>query len=275
MFGDYDFANANAGFLINLVPTLVPAAPQFQNFVRPGSHTLTMAANTNLCRVVHKVRGQGTRIDLNIHLVGVSGLSASTAPNNNQFQQALQRFESIYSQQGVSLGQVRYSDVTGANRDRYRIIRADEETFDLVSLSQSPGPTADDALSINVFFIDQFAIEGGSVLGISAGLPGAAGLHGTRGSGLVFSASVMDDANLLGQVLAHEVGHFLGLFHTSEQQGEAFDPIQDTAQCASQRWNNPDSCPDINNLMFPFAGQNHTEISAGQAAVLRANPLVK
>ena len=275
MFGNYDFANANAGFLINLVPTLVPAAPQFEDFVAAGDHTLTMGANTDLCRVVHTKRGNGSRIDLNFYFVGVNGLNAGSAGNNNPFQQALGRFEAIYGQHGVSVGQVRYSDVSGQNANAYRIIRDDSEVFDLVSLSRAPGSTSDEALSVNVFFIDQFAIQGGSVLGISAGLPGAAGIHGTRGSGLVFSATVMNDANLLGQVLAHEVGHFLGLFHTSEQGGQGYDPIGDTAQCSANQWNNPNACPDINNLMFPFAGNNHTTISQGQASVLQANPLIK
>ncbi len=275
MFEEYGFALANAGFLINVTPLLVPQAPQFAEAVAGGNYSLTMAANSNLCRFVLPKSGQGSQIDLNFHFVGVRGLDAQSAEENEGFQQAIASFDRIYDPLGVQIRLIRYRDVTGDDEVRFRIVRSQEAAFQLVATSTPPGDTADEALSINVFFIDQFAIDGGSVLGISAGLPGAAGVHGMRGSGLVFSASVLGDPNLLGQVLAHEVGHYLGLFHTSEQGGQGFDPLSDTPQCSRDQWNNPNACPDITNLMFPFAGNNHTNITENQSFVVHANPLVK
>ena len=74
-----------------------------------------------------------------------------------------------------------------------------------------------------------------------------------------------------GIVFAHEVGHYLGLYHTSEQNGFSFDPLQDTPECGRISA----SCPDVNNLMFPFAGITHTEVSDEQGFVVGANPLTK
>ena len=79
----------------------------------------------------------------------------------------------------------------------------------------------------------------------------------------------------MGRVIAHEAGHYLGLFHTTEVGGEAADPMPDTAQCPARRWDRPDGCPDALNLMFPLAGLGSDVLTAGQADVLHANPLVR
>jgi hypothetical protein len=36
-------------------------------------------------------------------------------------------------------------------------------------------------------------------------------------------------------VLMHEIGHFLGLFHTSESSGVVLDPLTDTPECGSEQ----------------------------------------
>jgi hypothetical protein len=275
MFGEYGFALANASFMINLSPILVPQAPQFASVVASGEHTLDMAAGQDLCRYVLPKSGPGQDLDLNLYFVGAGGLTAASAPGDEGFQDALARFREIYRSAGVELRNLRYNDITGEDAARYRIIRNQEAVFRLVAAAPPPGEAPDDILSVNVFFIDDFAIDGGSVLGISAGLPGAAGFHGGRGSGLVFSAAVAEDSELLGQVLAHEVGHYLGLFHTTEQGAQGQDPLGDTPFCPSNQWRNPGNCPDIQNLMFPFAGNDHANVTDDQAFVLHANPLVK
>ena len=39
------------------------------------------------------------------------------------------------------------------------------------------------------------------------------------------------DSQLLGETAAHEMGHQLGLFHTTESGGTVFDILTDTAEC--------------------------------------------
>jgi hypothetical protein len=275
MFEEYGFALANASLFINVTPILVPQAPQFADFVSGGDYTMTMASEEDLCFYVLPKTGEGSQVDLNIHFVGTRGINAENAEGHEGFQTALQRFDEIYGPAGVSIRNIRYQDSPPEVSSRFRILRSQEAAFQLVATSEKPGESEDEVLSINVFIIDQFAISGGSILGISAGLPGAAGFHGGRSSGLVFTASVLGNPRLLGQVLAHEVGHYLGLFHTTEQGGRSFDPLDDTDQCQRRQWDNPERCPDINNLMFPFAGDAHATISEAQTSVLHANPLVK
>jgi hypothetical protein len=74
--------------------------------------------------------------------------------------------------------------------------------------------------------------------------------------------------------MAHEIGHFLGLRHTTEHGGSAHDPITDTPECLI-----PDLaslCGDSTNFMFAFSlGSGQTRATQGQAFVVRRSALVK
>ncbi|MCK6520988.1 hypothetical protein L6R49_06030 [Myxococcota bacterium] len=54
---------------------------------------------------------------------------------------------------------------------------------------------------------------------------------------------------LLGETMAHEVGHYLGLFHPVEATYDYYDALEDTVECTS--WS---KCEDQlgENLMFPY-----------------------
>jgi hypothetical protein len=65
------------------------------------------------------------------------------------------------------------------------------------------------------------------------------------GGDLQFSA---EETRLLAETMAHEVGHFIGLFHPVELTFDTWDALDDTPECSNQT-----SCVDayIRNLMFP------------------------
>ena len=52
----------------------------------------------------------------------------------------------------------------------------------------------------------------------------------------------------MGETMAHEVGHFMGLFHPVEQTFDRWDACDDTPNCASAA-----ECEGVlgNNLMYP------------------------
>lgn len=283
-----------AGYLFSPItfktvsPFLFPAGPQYVDQLQAGTYAMDFGYSgrpiDEICYlVIEETAGLAADdeplvVDVNFYFVGVPGLDASSADDDPDFQAMIGYFEGAYAQAGVRLGAVRYLDVLGDVADRFSVIRSQSEVFELVTLSRQPGAARDELLQVNVFFNRGFAGEMFGVLGVSAGIPGAMGLHGAEATGLVFSADALGDERgnrQVGQTLAHELGHFLGLFHTTEQRGGGRDHLEDTPECPGIG-NDMRTCPDLTNLMFPVAGWPGTAvISPGQSLIIRANPLTR
>ncbi|MFT6395880.1 MAG: hypothetical protein ACJAYU_000622 [Bradymonadia bacterium] len=268
-------------------PVLFPGGPQYVPDMQGGEYAMEIGYSgrevDDICFVVFEETAglspddEPLVVDMNFYFVGAPGLDAVSAPTDSDFQEMLEQFDLAYDQAGVELGELRYYDVIGAVEDRFQLIRDPDEVFELVQLSRQPGPTRDDLLRVNVFFNEGFAGEMGGVLGVSAGIPGAMGLHSAEATGLVFSASNLGGRGnaQVGQTLAHELGHFLGLFHTTEQRGGGSDQLEDTPVCEAIS-EGLGACPDLQNLMFPVAAWSGTaQVSIGQSVIIRANPLTK
>ena len=117
--------------------------------------------------------------------------------------------------------------------------------------------------------------------GYSMGLPGPYAANRGTSAVLVSTELYADglgalDADGLASSLTHEIGHFLGLYHTSERNGANHDPIADTPECDSEF-----SCTDEfrRNIMTssfwlqggPPSFRNY--FSEGQGQIMRGHPL--
>ncbi len=121
------------------------------------------------------------------------------------------------------------------------------------AFSDIAGVTADRA--VNVVLVNQIdAFE--EILGISGDIPGP--LLATTRSGVLISATLSagidgefdaEETRLLGETMAHEASHYIGLFHPVETTWDAWDILSDTDECGSE----PACVDDLGqNLMFPF-----------------------
>ncbi len=224
---------------------------------------------------------------------------------------ALTASDEFFRQRGIRLAE------TGGG-----IARITDETFETVVIPSSAGevpenvparlfgaeatesttlPLAENAL--NIYVVNELTLQPNPdsdigpgisrnqvVLGVSAGAPGAyLERHGVIVALEAHRAGPRRtiEPQLLAGTLAHEVAHWLGLYHTSESTGTIHDRIEDTPECTRNFDTNgdgiltPEECAErgAGNFMFwtidPNAAfLNQSEISVDQGAQLRLNPVV-
>tara|TARA_R110002072_G_scaffold89232_4_gene199976 strand:+ start:108546 stop:110273 length:1728 start_codon:yes stop_codon:yes gene_type:complete len=117
-----------------------------------------------------------------------------------------------------------------------------------------------DPTQVNLFFVESFSgAGGGSLLGLAGGIPGPQGLVSTANGVLVNATATFTAVNLpfwartTAEIAFHEMGHYLGLYHTTEQTLNAFDVLTDTPECTDTNANlvaEVDECADGLNPMF-------------------------
>ncbi len=223
--------------------------------------------------------GAGT-IDANLFFVGLPNLSAKSAPTDPNFQTILSTVRSLYSQVGVTLGNLTYIDITGADAARFTVL----DGFDLASLLQLSNHPQARKEAVNIFLVYEICYPGcGGVGGIDGSIP-ATPIRGTGESGLVVQmADFPNGLETLGIVFAHEMGHWLGLFHTTEVSGLQFDPLPDTPECTRVPYDTDNNrivtvqeCInlDATNVMF-WTGGNvpNTVLTPDQGFVMLRNPV--
>jgi hypothetical protein len=120
-----------------------------------------------------------------------------------------------------------------------------------------------DPSAVNIFFLESFTgPNGGAVLGISGGIPGTQGIA-TPFNGVLINALATrggpDEFYIrnTAQASFHEMGHHLGLYHTTESDFSFNDVLDDTLNCErdvhdenGNGFADLGECPDAVNPMF-------------------------
>lgn len=227
-------------------------------------YRLSGAATTMAVRAIVERRPGNTggvgSLDLDVWLANVLSVKAATAPTDGRLQAVLSTIDSILAQSGLRLGDVRYHDVTDATYD-------DVTNAEFGPMLKLTSAEADPRL--NLFFVR--TALGGGVLGVSATLAGPR-RNGTELSGVMSLYDGGYSASFVGLVAAHEIGHFLGLYHTVEQDG-SHDFVDDTAECPASGTNA--ACPTAGGgYLMHWQAVGGSTITSGQTRVILGHPCV-
>ncbi len=271
---------------------LVPNSTTDRVTFRGGRHVVSVAifqrfdgdtASADVEVIAHIKRAPSARItagtlDLNI-FCAATGLTTANAATSTRLSQALDTFWSIYATKGISRGAVHYYDVAGT---AFRNIDStDGPTSELSQLFATSAGRTENA--INLFLVDSFSgsRDGFTLLGVAGGIPGPPGVHGTIHSGVVvaFPAAAAGTPTDVGQTMAHELGHYLGLFHNSESVRACAPGTGPSATVSCAPFGGGDvladtSPSDTSNLMY-WAAMGGTGLSAGQGYVMLRSAIVR
>lgn len=200
------------------------------------------------------------KLDVSFYFTGAGNLMASTAATDPLIMGAVDHLKMIYAQANIEIGELAYYDIDPMYQTIAGIDGTGSDLENMFKLTEGHGP------GMHYFLVDRFeagALPGANVAGIAGGLPGPALNRGSVNSGVAVALTpIMGDAAILAHVMAHEGGHWLGLFHTSEIIGTE-DQMPDT----------PSGQQGNTFLMYPAVGGG-TTISTNQAAVIRQHPEV-
>jgi hypothetical protein len=283
-----------------LYTLLVPTNPDVA--VEEGDWIINMMSggseiDVNFTSVIKQQPNADFIVDLNLYFVGLDGLDAATAEADPGFQAIMSQVDGIYQSTGITVRSLTYNDITGADADTYGVLDSEDELAWMLGSVERKNEIA-----MNVFFVGDISYSAG-LLGISLGAPGPPTLQGTEKSGVAanmasyLAATAMQDQELIDaaseelvRIIAHESGHFLGLFHTVEKNGLALggdqlygeDPISDTPLCADgadadmDMILDPSECAGSGseNLMFWSPPAGSYGLTSGQGTIMLANPTV-
>jgi hypothetical protein len=257
---------------------LVPKAPKF--VTKPGQWSYRVGSVGAVADDVDlKLVIRIGPIPTNTSSLRIQPFLASAQYKAVDIQPALNTMRTIYEQAGIGLEIL----------DTIELI---EEDFQSVSSNFSDAVTSQlinkgIAGQVNLFFVDDQT--DGSSLGISAGIPGSLGIRGHRNGVLIFlSIHKIGNtlhSNLLSETTAHEMGHFLGLYHTSEKNGFTHDILNDTPECSiindtnGNTEMNIDECQQFGSENLMFWGSRpdfrQTQITQDQASVIHFSPIAR
>lgn len=275
------FADGLNQFFLEEIAETVTTPAEADGQVDPGVYRFRVGASrTEVSAEVAVRRGNPDDVSsLPVNLVLVDGVVS--AAEQDQIAATVGRLQELMQLADIDID-IGYGRITGdfapyIDDGPGRLALAEAE---LANLEGEPPPLSG---ALNVYFTEGAKSGAQCAAGISTGLPGVPG--DPRSPGIVLDLGLLRSGDTLSaettwQTAAHEIFHFVGLYHTSEIGGLFHDRIDDTPRCTEDADANGDSVVDsdecaglgADNLMFWEATDISVPvITATQGEVARRN----
>jgi hypothetical protein len=255
---------------------LVPSGGS--SIASPDGYVLTLRGDKRADADLFTLSGspEGTQVAVDVFLLGGGGFELEGDDAPEALLAALAEADTLLAVAGISLGAVRAHSVAGALRELYETVERDpgagSGTFDpqypeLGELAQLTAGLG--RVTVPIFLVK--TIDG--MRAISINTPGSAGVYGTRGSAIVVGADAVSEGEL-GTLLAHEIAHYLGLFHTVEFDGTQVESLADTPVCTPASDDDgdgvleSDECAAQGSANLMFWDARGTELTDDQSSIL-------
>ena len=221
---------------------------------------------------------------LNVHIIFIKG--AHELATEEGFRPAMERMREIFAEQSVRI-HLHFTTATVEDDSLLSVTDRFEEDAVLGSVTTLLANTAhvqrEDAVNVIV-------VRDAPQLGFLPGyISGAASLAGEKKSAATLALGHISGIRLAGDVLTHEAGHSLGLFHPTETYNGnlSHDPLIETPICDIKNDSDgdgyllPSDCDGLEfsdsaskNIMWSGSESRIYPFTGEQAYVMRLNPLV-
>lgn len=288
------------GLAVAMLPSASAALPLTRNF-RVAAHlreTVAGAPQADVTVFLKRPKADGGGVPAVQELLVVPVLVGDRVPNDGRLAEALETLADVWRAAGVRIQAAAAVRLPGPDMEPFERLLLDPELGSdspdlgrLLELSDRLDPGLERPLPL--FLVPDIVTgPGAAVWAVSGGIP-VPPLPGTRRSGIAVNATLIQmDAFRAGQVMAHEVGHALGLYHTTEgtfvtvegAPQAIHDQLDDTGACPAQADSSPKdgslspgecTSHDGRNLMFWAATRNSTELTRAQADIARRSALTR
>jgi len=218
----------------------------------------------------------GGQLDLVVHVpdglqIGDRVVDAAKAADDPDIGERIDTYFAMTAELlGIDRGHVSFREEDGS----YRELNEVEEILQGFAISKGE---KDGTQALHILLTNLIAKDGQPfAAGLSGGIPGAAAIFGRGVSGIILTTSDYAEQDAINML--HETGHFFGLNHTTEFDGQSADPLSDTPVCEniSRDPNDLIECPDRTNIMFPAGAiEGPVTLSPTQKRIYRGSPIYR
>lgn len=212
---------------------------------------------------------------------------AIQAPANYQkyVSDVRKQINQIIQPHGLQMGKIQIKVGTPAMIQTYSKLQPNDDDKIESDICQDLAKRTDGYRQLNVALLDEIMrspseikADAGENVGFALGMPGLLPLPHSRWSCVVLAYDPEDEHQ--GGTLWHESSHLMGVVHTTEENGEGFDPLADTPECPAAKFDkdkdglvDSEECAGRDAANYMFWEGNGKAMTTQQAWVLKRHPL--